>query len=177
MGLPTVVASLAWALAELGEIGEAQSRAQEASELLDQNAARGSVMQRPVVYRMLGRTSLLLGRLDDATRLAELALECSPHQQGFAAVAWHLLGDVMTQSDRFDPERGQQSYDRALGLAVPRGMRPLVAHCHLGLGKLYRRTGKREQAHKHLATATTMYREMGMTYWLEKAEAEMAELG
>ena len=55
-------------------------------------------------------------------------------------------------------------------------MRPLVAHCHLGLGKLYRRTGKREQAQEHLTTATTMYREMGMTFWLEKAEAEMQEL-
>jgi hypothetical protein len=51
-------------------------------------------------------------------------------------------------------------------------MRPLVAHCHLGLGKLYLRTDKREQAREHLTTATTMYREMGMTYWLEKAEAE-----
>jgi hypothetical protein len=40
----------------------------------------------------------------------------------------------------------------------------------------YRRTDKREQAHEHLATATTMYREMGMTYWLEKAEAVIAEL-
>jgi hypothetical protein len=49
---------------------------------------------------------------------------------------------------------------------------PLVAHCHLGLGKLYHRTDKREQAQEHLATATTMYRDMGMTYWLEKAEAE-----
>jgi len=55
-------------------------------------------------------------------------------------------------------------------------MRPLVAHCHLGLGKLYRRTGKREQAQEHLTIATTMYREMGMTYWLEKAEAEFAAL-
>jgi len=44
------------------------------------------------------------------------------------------------------------------------GMRPLVAHCHLGLCKLYRRTDKREQAQEHLTTATTMYREMGMTY-------------
>jgi hypothetical protein len=52
-------------------------------------------------------------------------------------------------------------------------MRPLIAHCHLGLGKLYRRTDKREQAGEHLATATTMYRDMGMTYWLEKAEAEL----
>jgi hypothetical protein len=62
-------------------------------------------------------------------------------------------------------------------LAAERSMRPLVAHCHLGLGKLYRRTDKREQAREHLATATTMYREMGMTYWLEQAEAEVSGRG
>jgi hypothetical protein len=70
----------------------------------------------------------------------------------------------------------QAHYVRALALADTLGMRPLVAHCHLGLGKLYRRTGKREQAQEHLTTATTMYREMGMTYWLERAETEMKEL-
>jgi len=53
-------------------------------------------------------------------------------------------------------------------------MRPLVAHCHLGLGKLYRRIGKQHEAGLYLTTATTMYHEMGMTYWLEKAEAEKA---
>jgi len=55
-------------------------------------------------------------------------------------------------------------------------MRPLVAHCHLGVGRLSRRTGKRELARDHLATATTMYREMDMRYWLEQAEAEMRAL-
>ncbi len=43
-------------------------------------------------------------------------------------------------------------------------MRPLVAHCHLGLGKLYRRTGKREPAQEHLTIATAMYREMDMRF-------------
>ena len=55
-------------------------------------------------------------------------------------------------------------------------MPPLVAHCHLGLGKLCLRTGAREQAREHIATATTMYRDMGMTYWLEQAEAELHQL-
>jgi len=55
-------------------------------------------------------------------------------------------------------------------------MRPLVAHCHLGLGKLCRRTGQREQAREHLTTATTMYREMDMRFWLEKAETELRAL-
>jgi hypothetical protein len=74
------------------------------------------------------------------------------------------------------PSAAKTYYRKAMALAEPRGMRPLVAHCHLGLGKLYRRTGKREQAQEHLASATAMYREMGMTYWLEKAEAQMTEL-
>jgi hypothetical protein len=56
-------------------------------------------------------------------------------------------------------------------------MRPLVAHCHLGLGKLCRRTGDRGQAQGQLSIAAAMYREMGMTYWLEQAEAEMRQLG
>jgi hypothetical protein len=53
-------------------------------------------------------------------------------------------------------------------------MRLLVAHCHLGLGKLYRQTGTREPAQEHLATAATMYGGMGMGFWLEQAKAEMS---
>jgi Tetratricopeptide repeat len=68
-------------------------------------------------------------------------------------------------------------YGEVLALAEELGMRPLVAHCHLGLGKLYRRTDKHEQAQEHFATATTMYRQMDMTYWLEKAEAQARDLG
>ena len=52
----------------------------------------------------------------------------------------------------------------------------LVAHCHLGLGKFYGRTGQREQAQEHLTTATTMYREMNMQFWLKKSEKEPGEL-
>lgn len=47
----------------------------------------------------------------------------------------------------------------------------------LELAYKHRRTAKREQAQEHLTIATTMYREMGMAYWLEKAEAGVRELG
>ena len=49
-------------------------------------------------------------------------------------------------------------------------MRPLVAHCHLGLGTLYRQTDPGQHAQHHLTTATTMFRDMGMTFWFEKAK-------
>jgi tetratricopeptide (TPR) repeat protein len=135
--------------------------------------ATGTVANRGWVYHELGRTCLLLGQLDEAKSLGDRAIESSPCHPGFAAHAQHLLGDIATHPNRFDPESGEAHYRQALALAEPRGMRPLIAHCHLGLGKLYRRTGKREQAQEHLTTATTMYREMGMTYWLEKAETEL----
>ena len=88
----------------------------------------------------------------------------------------HLLGEIASGHDSADFGAARMKYFEALELGEKLGMRPLVAHCHLGLGKLYRRTGKREQAQEHLTIATTMYREMGMTYWLEKAEAEFAAL-
>jgi len=52
-------------------------------------------------------------------------------------------------------------------------MRPLVAHCHLGLGRLARVADEASKARFHLAAATTMYRELGMTGWVENAQAEL----
>jgi class 3 adenylate cyclase/tetratricopeptide (TPR) repeat protein len=177
MLLPDGVASSAWALAQLGETGEALNRIREGEQLVARFAASGVMGTIGWIYHSLGRTCLLLGLLDEAARLADRAVEFSPRHAGFAAHALHLLGDIAIHPDQFDAERGEAHYRQALALAEPRGMRPLVAHCHLGLGKLSGRTGKREQAQEHLNTATTMYREMGMTYWLEKAEAELTDLG
>jgi class 3 adenylate cyclase/tetratricopeptide (TPR) repeat protein len=170
LSLPVTVASSAWVLAQLGEASEALTRLREGEQLLDREAARG--IERGWDRHALGRACLLLGRLDEARRLGDRAVEFLPSQPGSAAHALHLLGDIATHPDRFDAERGEAHYRQALALAEPRGMRPLVAHCHLGLGKLSRRTGKRQQAKEHLTTATTMYREMGMRFWLEQAEAE-----
>jgi class 3 adenylate cyclase/tetratricopeptide (TPR) repeat protein len=171
------VAHSAWDLAQRGDTEAALDRIQEAEQLLEQLVGRGAVIPTGFAFHSLGRACLLLGRLAQARKVGERALETSSSYPGWAAHAQHLLGDIVTHPDDFDAERGEIHYRQALILAEPRGMRPLVAHCHLGLGKLYRRTDKREQAQEHLAIATTMYREMGMTYWLEKVEAEMGELG
>jgi hypothetical protein len=45
-------------------------------------------------------------------------------------------------------------------------------HERFGLGKLYRQTGEREQAKEHLTTATAMYGEMNMRFWLEQAQVK-----
>ena len=68
------------------------------------------------------------------------------------------------------------SYRQALAVASELGLRPLVAHCHLGLGRLYRQRGTSERAPIHLETATAMYREMGMSFWQDRAETELTTM-
>ncbi len=123
----------------------------------------------------LGESYLLAGRMDDAARVGRQALELARNrkERGYEARALRLLGETAAQRDPQDAETAEVHYRQALTLAEELGMRPLVAHCHLGLGKLYRRTGDRAKAEEHLTTATTMYREMDMGFWLEKAEAEL----
>jgi tetratricopeptide (TPR) repeat protein len=126
----------------------------------------------------LGEAYLLANQLEDASACADGAVKLTRTrgERGYEAYALRLLGEIAAHSAPSELSEAGVRYREALALADELGMRPLVAHCHFGLGKLYRRTDKREQAQEHVATATTMYREMGMRYWLEQAEAEMRDL-
>jgi class 3 adenylate cyclase/tetratricopeptide (TPR) repeat protein len=174
--LPRAVASAAWILALLGETSDALDRLREGEQLVERQAASGIGYGHGWAYHRLGRAALVLGRLDEARRLGERAVESSPHHPGFAAHALQLLGDLATHPDRFDAERGEAHYRRALALAEARGMRPLIAHCHLGLGRLHRQIGRLDEARMELSTAIGMLRQMEMTHWLPEAEAELAGL-
>ena len=172
--LPLAISCSAWALAQLGEANKALNRLEEGERVLERSEL---VFQHGWGLQSLGRACLLLDRLDDALRFGDRAIECSSSHPGNTACALHLLGDVATHPDRFDADRGEAYYRQALTVAEPRGMRPLVAQCHLGLGKLYRRASNRHQARGHLTMATAMYQEMEMKFWLQQAKAEMRRLG
>jgi tetratricopeptide (TPR) repeat protein len=158
----------------------AYARAGRGSEIEDllENADgyRGPEQVAHLLY--VAESRLLTDRNEAAHEAAggALNLAVSRGERGHQAWALWLLGECVSKDHRVDSADAAVRYHQAFGLASALGMRLLVAHCHLGLGKLYRRTGKHEQAHEHLTTATTMYREMGMTYWLEKAQAEIKDV-
>jgi class 3 adenylate cyclase/tetratricopeptide (TPR) repeat protein len=126
----------------------------------------------------LGEAHLRAGRLEEAHTLAVQVLEHTrTHQErGREAYALRLLGDIAAQRTPLDVEAAVSHYRQALTLADELGMRPLQAHCHLGLGSLYATTGQREQAQTALSTAIEMYRAMDMTFWLPQAEAALAQV-
>src|SRR5262249_48680527 len=95
--------------------------------------------------------------------------------KGDEARALRLLGEIAAHADPPDVERAESYYQQALVLADELGMRPVVAHCHLGLGTLYRQIGRGEQAQGELTRAAEMYRAMEMPFWLARAEAILAQ--
>ena len=167
--------------AALGEAYALCRRLADALTLLTQAMAQTSAREGEMVgfqtmlHLSMGKVELLAGHLDEAGALAEraLALAHGHRERGHHAHAMHLLGDIAARRGPRESEQAEAHYRQALGQAEELAMRPLQAHCHLGLGKLYRRTGTREQAQEHLTTAVRMYREMDMPFWLEKADAEL----
>ena len=77
-----------------------------------------------------------------------------------------VLAEIATHPTASGAEGALDYYRQALELAGQLGMRPLTAHCHLGLTKLYRQTGDQEKAEEHLAVARAMCREMGVSGWV-----------
>jgi tetratricopeptide (TPR) repeat protein len=125
-----------------------------------------------------GEACLAAGNFDEAADLAVRALSIARAQQerGYEAHALHLEGAIAARRDPPRAVRAEAAYGEAMMLATALGMRPLLARCHLGLGRLYRHVGDRERARLELTTAADMLRAMDMRIWREQAEAERAAL-
>jgi tetratricopeptide (TPR) repeat protein len=168
-----------WHAGALGKAYALSERVVEAITLLEQAVEREASMKLLMIYprdlTSLGEAYLLAGRRLEAIQsvLQALHLTRVHRQRPAEAEALRVFGEIHSSQNPPDAERAEESYREALSLAGELGMRPLVAHCHLGLGKLYRRTGDQAKVGEHLATARTMYREMDMGSWLAQAETEL----
>ena len=172
---PVTASSLGLAYALSGRLAEAIPLLEQAVE---QAASMKLMTSRSIFVARLAEGYLLANRTDDAVPLAGRALELSREQKerGHEAYALRLIAEVAAHSIPLDAHKAEAYYRQAVELADALGMRPLLAHCHLGLGKLHRRTGNRPGAEKHLATATALFREMDIRFWLEKGQAELNAL-
>jgi tetratricopeptide (TPR) repeat protein len=158
-------------------------RLAEALPLLEQAVGRaatpGNLPRHSLFVACLSEGYLLASRTEEAITQAQLALVLSRAQKGRGFEAWtlRLLGEIAARCDPPEAERAELHYQQALVLAEELGMRPLQAHCHLGLGKLYRKVRRYDEASVELATAIELYRAMEMTFWLPQVEDALVQTG
>jgi DNA-binding winged helix-turn-helix (wHTH) protein/tetratricopeptide (TPR) repeat protein len=157
--LSPALAASAWILAESGEPGEAERRMEEARSLLDQQSANG-IGNVGGAYASLGRACVVLQLVDEARTFGLRALALSQSQSGLAAHALLLLGDIGRTAVAGGGD-SEASYRKALGLAAPRGMRPLEMRCHAGLAALLRSQGRYQEADHHLSVCADIQSELG----------------
>jgi tetratricopeptide (TPR) repeat protein len=157
-------------------------RANEAILLLEGTAERDRSKNRMSHHALtliaIAEANLLAGKLSEAKSQAEKALKlsCERKEPGHQAYALHVLGEIASRPERLEREAAEEAYRRSMALADGLGMQPLLSHCHLGLGKLYRQSGKIEESKEHLTVAAKMFHEMGMNSWLERAQKELDSL-
>jgi class 3 adenylate cyclase/tetratricopeptide (TPR) repeat protein len=173
--VPETASALGCAYACVGRVAEAVS-------LLDQAEQRDAAMRtmggQSLRVGYVSEAYLLAGRMQEAVHFAVRALDLARahKERGHEAWALRLLGEIAAQQTPPEIEPAAQHYRQALALAEALGMRPLVAHCHLGLGTLHSRIGRTDQARTDLAAAIALYRTMDMTFWLPQAEAALAQV-
>jgi class 3 adenylate cyclase/tetratricopeptide (TPR) repeat protein len=148
------------------------------TQALEQTMVMGTVGHQTRCRLFLGEAQILAGRLEEAHAVAERAwaLAREHQERGHQAYVLCLLGKIASHRERPDSEQAETHYRQALTLAEELGMRPLMAHCHLGLGMLYHKIDRREQARDELSTAIELYQAMEMTFWLPQAEAGLAQV-
>jgi class 3 adenylate cyclase/tetratricopeptide (TPR) repeat protein len=164
-------------LSGLGYVHALSGRLAEALPLLEETVETGpsiSAMGSGLAVRMsrLADAYLWAGRTEEALEQARGAIQLARkhHERVNEAIALRVVAEITAATD---PTQAEGYYANSRALAEELGMRPLSAHCHLGLGKLYRRTGMGNHALVHLKAALAEYREMNMQLWLEQVEAEI----
>jgi tetratricopeptide (TPR) repeat protein len=169
--------------AVLGAVYTLAGRIAEAMPLLTRALAQAMATERvePQVFcrLFLGEAQVLTGHLEEARTLTEYTLTLARERQerSHQAYALRLLGEIATHRAPPDIDQATIHYRQALTLAEALGMRPLQAHCHLGLGTVYSQMGRLAEAHTALATALHLYRSMEMLFWLPQTEAALAQSG
>jgi class 3 adenylate cyclase/tetratricopeptide (TPR) repeat protein len=165
---------LGYAYVLAGRITEAIAVLEEGRDAGD--ASRNMVWV-PLTHAHLAEAYAHAGRYDDALRTGRHAIELTQQYKERSYEAWarYLLGNVHALlRPAADVQSARTGYLDALQIATELGMRPLIAQCHLALGSLP--AGDAQESRAHLETAVTMFHEMGMQFWLEKAQAALKAL-
>jgi tetratricopeptide (TPR) repeat protein len=122
---------------------------------------------------------LAAGRIAEATGEVDkgLAMVTERQARGYRGPLLRLQAEILMRQEPLNAETAGERLREALALTTELGMRPEIARCRLGLARLHCRIGGSAAGAEHLAAAVALFRELGATFWAERAEAEVSGPG
>ncbi len=172
---PLIGSCLGAAYAFLGRFDEALNLLERAVEHTESMRRLGGQALR---MALLSEAYMLAGRAVEAEALARRGLEMSVQtkDKGSQASLLRVLGHIIASRDSLDAEEAAVTFNQALILAQELGMRPMQAHCHLGIGQVHLKAKNLVEARSEILEAANLYRRMSMPFWLLKAETWLDSL-
>ena len=158
------------------QAGRAADALRLVSEAVEQAVAMGDPLGHWLRTSVLAEVYLAVGRVEEALPLAGRAAELTHYIASRGTEAWALRLRAEAEASQPAPlaAEAQATFRRALGRALELRMRPLEAHCHLGLGMLARRLGRRDDAQTEIQAGHDLFRALGMEHWRRRAESALA---
>jgi tetratricopeptide (TPR) repeat protein len=172
--MPHINSNLGYAYAIAERIAYAIPLIEKADEQSKQIGRRAAWALR---LTWLGHANLVGRQIGKAREQAQRAVTLAGDagERGYEAWARKLFGDVV-QEESLNSSEAFSHYAASMVLAKELAMRPLEAHIHLSLGRLYHRENQTEKATTELSLALTLYRSMEMPFWTSPAEQELSAL-
>ncbi|MCH9046803.1 MAG: tetratricopeptide repeat protein, partial [SAR324 cluster bacterium] len=131
----------------------------------------GSRISLSYFYAVSAEMLCLAGNTDAAEAYARQSLDLGPYGEKWgASVAHRALAMAACQGQQPDWKKAEEHMAESLRLAASRGERPNLAVVHFRFAELLQKKGDEAAAREKLSQATALFREMGMTWWLEQAE-------
>ncbi|HSR10898.1 MAG TPA: hypothetical protein VLS90_05600, partial [Thermodesulfobacteriota bacterium] len=173
---PWAAASFGYTLALTGSVSEGIQYLEEA---IGRALSIPFLINHSLWVAWLSEARLLAGDFEEAAGIADQALKLCTDRSERGHMAWvlRILGEIFREGRRTRFDEAEDSYRRSMALGQEMGMSPLVAHCHMGLGKLYSQKGERRRLQEHFTEAATLFRKMDMGFWAVEAERWLAKPG
>lgn len=172
---PMTAAELGWTLAKNGEADEAVSLL----SVVDNEArGMGSSFFESLTGSFLAKAYMTKGLFEEGIRRGERALGIAVKHEyrWLEALARRVLGCAYFEQSPPDIETARKMLEQSKAICERHELKPDLAHCHLGLGRLFAGTGDKDQAQAHLRTAITLFEGMEMNRFVKESRAALSQL-
>jgi tetratricopeptide (TPR) repeat protein len=176
------LAALAWSWASLGHaksyLGDLETGRRYVEKGLKIQHEGGFEFLLSMYPLFLGSICFLQCDLKTAPNFVDEALRLSQKNSEihFEALSWIWSGRIVGRTETPQIRKAEEYILQGMKMLDELELKPFYAQGFLFLGELYANAGQKEMAMENLKKAESMFQEMGMDYWLGKAQEALGRL-